>query len=167
MGGSASWNAVDSGVFGYLAHYHLGEVYAQQNRLAEAEAQWRQVLAERPGYVNAWLRLGDLWGRQGRAVAMSELEDAAQRLEAAGEMRMICCCFGFSQIGRRDYGAARQLVAEAVAREPSSLPRRVLLSQVLLQEGRDWDAAEKALNEILALDPQNQEARHNLTVPRR
>lgn len=30
--------------------------------------------------------------------------------------------------------------------------------------GRDWQAAEKALQEVLALDPGHQEARHNLEV---
>jgi hypothetical protein len=37
---------------------------------------------------------------------------------------------------------------------------------VLLQEGRDWDAAERALHDILALAPDHAEARHNLGVIR-
>jgi len=42
----------------------------------------------------------------------------------------------------------------------------VFLSHALLQEGRDPDAAEAALSDVLLLDPSNPEARHNLAVLR-
>ena len=35
---------------------------------------------------------------------------------------------------------------------------------MLLQEGRDLAAAERALRDVLALDPQHAEARNNLAV---
>jgi hypothetical protein len=35
---------------------------------------------------------------------------------------------------------------------------------VLLQEGRDWNAAENALRDVLTLDPNHAEARQNLAV---
>jgi Flp pilus assembly protein TadD len=38
---------------------------------------------------------------------------------------------------------------------------RVVLSHALLQEGRDFDAAERALRDVLAREPQNAEARQN------
>jgi Flp pilus assembly protein TadD len=41
---------------------------------------------------------------------------------------------------------------------------RVLLSHALLQEGKDWPAAEQALRKVLELDPGNVEARNNLAV---
>jgi hypothetical protein len=41
---------------------------------------------------------------------------------------------------------------------------RVLLSHVLLQEGKDPAAAEQALRAVLALDPGDAEAQHNLQV---
>ena len=41
---------------------------------------------------------------------------------------------------------------------------RAVLSHALSQEGRDLDAAERALRDILALEPQNAEARQNLGV---
>jgi FkbM family methyltransferase len=40
----------------------------------------------------------------------------------------------------------------------------VLLSHVLLQEGKEPAAAEQALRDVLSLDPQNAEARQNLAV---
>jgi hypothetical protein len=41
------------------------------------------------------------------------------------------------------------------------------LSQALLQEVKDWVAAEQALLDILKLDPANAEAKHNLEILRR
>jgi hypothetical protein len=38
------------------------------------------------------------------------------------------------------------------------------LINILLQEGRDLPAAEQALRDILALDPENAEAQHNLSI---
>jgi Flp pilus assembly protein TadD len=40
----------------------------------------------------------------------------------------------------------------------------VFLSYTLLQEGNDLAAAERALRQILSLDPGNAEARQNLAV---
>ena len=52
----------------------------------------------------------------------------------------------------------------AIARAPHALTPRLALSHVLLLEGRDWEALEKALRDVLAIDPNHAEARHNLTV---
>ena len=43
----------------------------------------------------------------------------------------------------------------------------MILSHVLLKEGRDPDAAERALRDVLELEPSNAEARNNLAVLRR
>jgi Flp pilus assembly protein TadD len=40
----------------------------------------------------------------------------------------------------------------------------IVLSDALLQEGKDWDDAERALRKVLELDPSNIEARNNLTI---
>jgi len=40
----------------------------------------------------------------------------------------------------------------------------VILTHVLLQEGRDWAVAEQALRDVLALDPNHPEAQQNLAV---
>jgi hypothetical protein len=50
---------------------------------------------------------------------------------------------------------------------PSALRARIYLSHALLQEGKDWVAAEQALRDILKLDPANAEAKHNLEILRR
>ncbi len=68
---------------------------------------------------------------------------------------------------RKEYAAARRTLADVIARDPQAIGPRVLLSQALLQEGRDWPAAEQALLDVLALDDKNEEAQHNLQILRR
>ena len=58
------------------------------------------------------------------------------------------------------------MLAETIAAEPQALWLRVVLTHVLLQEGQDWPAAERALCNVLALDPGHAEARGNLTLLR-
>jgi hypothetical protein len=48
-----------------------------------------------------------------------------------------------------------------------ALPPRVLLSHVLLQEGADWNAAEKSLRDVLAISPDHAETTHNLAILQR
>ncbi len=63
---------------------------------------------------------------------------------------------------QQHFAEARRVLDEAIARAPQELPLRVLLSHAYLQEGRDWDAAEKALREVLRLEPHFDEAWRNL-----
>jgi tetratricopeptide (TPR) repeat protein len=145
-----------------VARHHLAQVYQAQGRAAEAELQWRAVLAERPDQAAAWLGLGQLHLAAGR---WPELEAAAAGLEAlpqgaaeAAVLRARGC------LARRDYAAARALLESAIALSPVALTPRVLLSHALLQEDRDPEAAERALRDVLAVDPNNAEARRNLAV---
>jgi Flp pilus assembly protein TadD len=67
-------------------------------------------------------------------------------------------------LARKEFAAARRLAEEAIAAAPQELRPRVVLSHILLQEGRDWAAAEQALREVLVLDPGQVEAQHNLAL---
>jgi hypothetical protein len=67
-------------------------------------------------------------------------------------------------LARREFRDARHLTESLIAQHPRTLAPRVLLSHVLPQEGLDRAAAERALREILSLDPSHAEARHNLDV---
>jgi tetratricopeptide (TPR) repeat protein len=152
-------------VYSYQARHELGAIYARQGRAAEAEAQWRGVLAERPDYTDAWLRLGELWGAQGRRDLLAELEQAARRMEAGPHRPddVLLLRVG-AHLGRKEFAAAAQVANAAIAQNPQALMPRVVLSNVYLQEGRDWDAAERALRGVLAVDPNNASAQHNLAV---
>jgi tetratricopeptide (TPR) repeat protein len=165
LGGRAAehFTSVDTGVGGYKARYHLAAVYRDQGRIAEAEAQWRRALDECPGFLPAWLGLAELYLAQGR---WADLEDAAGRLAAVPGVSPAEAVVlrARSHMGRKEYPAARQLLEAAIAQAPRELPPRVVLSHCLLQEARDGAAAERALRNVLGLDPDHAEARRNLAI---
>ena len=69
-----------------------------------------------------------------------------------------------SLMAHAEFSKARRVLQEAIATAPNDLWLWVVLSHTLLQEGKEWDSAEKALRKVLELDPSNTEARNNLTI---
>jgi hypothetical protein len=63
---------------------------------------------------------------------------------------------------RKQFQAARMLLEGTSARNAEAVSPWVILSHVLLQEGKDRGGAEHALRQIIRRDPQHREARHNL-----
>src|SRR5205807_1355896 len=53
--------SVDAGLRGFKARHQLAVVYQLQKRSAEAEAQWRLAVQERPDFLPGWTALGDLY----------------------------------------------------------------------------------------------------------
>jgi glycosyltransferase involved in cell wall biosynthesis/Flp pilus assembly protein TadD len=150
----------DTGLAGYKARHNLAVIYQQQRRSAEAQAQWRGALAERPDFVPSWLGLAEELVVQSR---WDEVEDIAQTLEplADGEAAQLRAR---GLLARKEFRAAEDILRQRIAARPEELGPRVLLSHALLQEGRDWQGAEAALREVLALEPGHAQARHNLAV---
>jgi tetratricopeptide (TPR) repeat protein len=144
------------------ARHQLALLCRDQGRTAEAEALWRDALAEQPDLVSAWQGLGELALMQGR---LAEVEAILLRLEArAAGMETAGLLRARLSLERREYAAARQVLAAVITREPQAPEPRRLLSYVLLQEGTDAAAAEQTLRELLILAPGDAEARHNLAV---
>jgi glycosyltransferase involved in cell wall biosynthesis len=148
------------GLRGFRTRQLLAEVYRVRQRWVEAEVQWRAALAERADFEPAWVGLSELYNQQGR---WSDLDYLLERLEGQGVApARLGWLRARGQAQRKEYAAARRTLAHVIAQDPQALGPRVLLSQVLLQEGRDWEGAERALREVLALDPDHAETRHNL-----
>jgi GT2 family glycosyltransferase len=161
---AAHFASVDAGLRGYKARHNLAVLYHEQGRHAEAAAQWQQALAEQPGFTPARVGLaevylaGQRWPELEQTLERLAVEPRAQMETAVLQARM--------HLARREFALARDMLAAAVVDHPTALWPRVILSHVLLQEGRDWGAAERALLEVLALAPDHAEARHNLAVLR-
>ena len=154
---------VDPGLRGYLTRQNLALLYVSQGRLADAETQLRAVLAEQPDHTDAWMELSNLWRTQGR---WQDLEYTSQQLAAhptkALEAAMLKASAHFV---RREYADARQLLEQTIAQSPPTLLwPRVLLTEVLYQDGRDWAALEKAIHDVLAIDPQHSGAKEKLAA---
>jgi tetratricopeptide (TPR) repeat protein len=150
--------SVASGLRGHLGRHSLAHVLLKRKRYAEAEAQWRTALTENPHYRPAWLGLGEVYLKTEHWPA---LEQVAEKL---GEGVDAAVLTGQARLARKQYGAARWAFSQAIEQFPDALLPRVFLSHALLQEGRDWNAAEKSLRDILTIDPGNTQARQNLEV---
>jgi len=143
---------------GHLGRCHLAQLLFDQKRYAEAEAQWRVALTEEPTLKHALLGLGDLYLQTKK---WDLVEPLAQQLGEGPDADVLR---GRVKLARKEFAAARWTLSEAAERFPKSVRARVYLSHALLQEGKDWGAAEQALRDVLNLDPQNVEAKNNLEV---
>jgi glycosyltransferase involved in cell wall biosynthesis/Tfp pilus assembly protein PilF len=151
---------VDPGLRTYKARYSLGIVYRDTGRPALAEEQFRQALAEQPGYTEAWMALADLYLSQGR---WSEVELAAESLSADPSRAADAAVLQARvHMARREFADARRVLGKAIADAPRAIAPRVALSHVLVEEGTDTAATEQALRDVLALDPGNHQAQENL-----
>ncbi|HJT75610.1 MAG TPA: tetratricopeptide repeat protein, partial [Gemmataceae bacterium] len=158
----AHFASLDTGVTGYKARHNLAVLLREEGQPAEAEAHWRAAVAEQPSFVPGWLGLAELYLADG---CWPELEGIARHLvgEAGADMEAdVLRARG--HLARQEFADARRLLERVIARFPGEVWPRVILSHVLLQEGKDWEAAEQALRDVLALQPGHAEARRNLAV---
>jgi Tfp pilus assembly protein PilF len=51
-----------------------------------------------------------------------------------------------------------------ITADAGAIKPRIALSYTYLQEGRQWEAAERSLRDILAIAPNHSEAQHNLAL---
>jgi glycosyltransferase involved in cell wall biosynthesis len=150
------------GLRGFRTRQLVAEIYRAQDRRLEAEVQWRAAWAERPDFEPAWVGLAELYLRGER---WPELEYFLQDLERRGtNPARVGWLRARGQVQRGEAAAARRTLEAVVTQDSGAVGPRVLLSQVLLQEGRDWAAAERALRAVLELDPNHAETQHNLRV---
>ncbi len=152
----------DPGIRGHKGRCVLAEVYRGWGRAAEAEGQWRAAIALQPDYIVPWICLGDFYLAQSR---WADAETLARELEIErGRPVDALLLRARAHMVRREFGEARKLAETALAQAPQALAPREILSHVLVLEARDWAAAEAAVREVLARQPNNQTAQINLSV---
>jgi len=154
----------DLGLCGYKARHSLAIIYRRQGRDAEAEAQWRAVVGEKPDFAPAWLALADLWLSQNRP---ADVQQTAAGLRCRSEpwgTALAAVLEARLHLWRRELPAAKALLTEIIAADPQAFWPRVLLGDLLLQEGQDPVAAERVLRETLALSPDHQPTRRRLAL---
>ena len=117
---------------------------------------------DQPDFVPAWLALGELCLKQGR---WADLEHVIGRIGAlsSGEMEALVLR-ARAHLSRQEFALAKRILEDACGRFPRQLLPLRILGYVLLQEGKDLVAAERALRELLLMDPTDAEARRNLEV---
>lgn len=158
----AHFASLNPGIRSYLTRQNLAIAYQDIKRFDQAEAQWRRIIDEHPEYEPGWRGLAELALCTQRWQVVEEiakaLEQQTDRSYAAILLR------GRVMLARQEFEHARHCFQQVWEELPQALEPRIYLSYAYLQEGKDWVAAEHALRDILALDPNHSEARHNLDV---
>jgi len=73
---TVNFTSMDSGLHGFRGRHFLAEIYREQGRLSEAEAHWREVVLECPGFGPAWRSLAEvLLARKEFAAAREILQE--------------------------------------------------------------------------------------------
>jgi tetratricopeptide (TPR) repeat protein len=154
--------SVDVGLRGHLVLHNLALTCAELGLHDEAEEHWRAALADQPDYVPALFGVAEACLRRGQ---WQELEGLLQKLESVPAARDDAVVLrARAHLARREFTETLALLDAAIAARPRALWPRVIRSHALLQQGQDWDAAEQALRDVLALDPGHEESRQNLKL---
>ena len=154
--------SLNPGIRSYLTRQNLAIAYQDMKRFDQAEAEWRRIMADHPEYEPGWRGLAELALSTQR---WHVVEEIAKSLEGrAGGYSLATLFRGRVMLARKEFDPARRCFQQIKEELPQALEPRIYLSYAYLQEGKDWVAAEHALRDILALDPNHAEARHNLDV---
>jgi GT2 family glycosyltransferase/tetratricopeptide (TPR) repeat protein len=158
--------SISEGLRGHKARHNLAVIYQEQGRFAEAEAHWKSSLCERPAFTPAWIGLGELYLSQRR---FAELDNVLGLLAGSDckddQAQVAATALGARcSMARGEFARARQVLDGAIQKTPNNVWLWVILSHALLQEGKDWGAAEAALRKVLEIDPKNAEANKNLAT---
>jgi tetratricopeptide (TPR) repeat protein len=151
--------SIDRGLKGFKTRQNLAVLYTDMGRHEEAERQWREVIREVPGYRAGWRGLGDALLRQGKH---DEAETLARELIRGGVRRDEGCLLDSRLAAARgDVAGARDGLGAALRAAPGDLDIRRMLCHLLFAHG-DLAEAERAQRELIARDPADAWALHNL-----
>jgi glycosyltransferase involved in cell wall biosynthesis/Tfp pilus assembly protein PilF len=159
---TSHFGSVDVGLAGYKTRHNLAVIYEEQGRLAEAEAQWQAALTQQPDYLPACLGLAEVYLHQHHFHRLGQL--IAQLDSVLPGSIWPTVLTAKAHLARREFPQARHILEEALTRFPREVTLWVVLSHALLQEGKDWQAAEQVLQRVLELEPGNTEAQNNLAA---
>ena len=133
--------SLDTGLSGYKTRHNLAQLELEEGNLSGAEAHWRAALAEQAAFMPAQLGLGEVYLRRGR---WDDLERAAAALAEGGLAVEGDVLRAQGHLARKEFPSARRLLEAAITKAPQAVALRRVLSYALLQEGKDWSAAERA-----------------------
>jgi tetratricopeptide (TPR) repeat protein len=154
--------ATATGLDGNLLRRKLARIYFSQRRFADAEVQWRAILATQPTFMEAWMGLADGWLAQG---LLPELEQTASMLTKQPDNYVAGSVLAARlHLARREFAVAEELLEQTIMRAPRAIYPRLVLGDVLLQEGRDLAGAEKAWRDLLSLHPNCKPAQQRLIM---
>ena len=134
-------------------------VYTDLGKLELAELQWRQATAEVPNYRPAWRGLGDILIRQSKYETVQvEVENMVKQPHLRSEGRLLKVELAKK---RGDLEAVRRELDEATQEFDDDLELLRCRCR-FLYETEELQDAQRALSKLVARDPDDAAAYHNL-----
>ena len=115
------------------AHFSLGAVYQEQNKLDLAAQAMEACLKLNPKYYPAHHRLGEIQLQQDNPEAALESFRAAQKMNSKWVRPYYGIGLAHFKLG--NYNAAREALEEAISRDPKFAPAHFKLGKTLAKEG--------------------------------
>ena len=115
------------------AHFSLGAIYQEQNKLELAAQAMEACLQLNPKYYPAHYRLGEIQLQQDDPGAALESFQAAQKMNKKWAPPYYGIGSAHYRLGNNN--AARQALEEAINRDPKFAPAHFTLGQILAKEG--------------------------------
>lgn len=143
------------------AHYHLGLAWHALRLTDKGIAHYRKLLKKQPDYLDAWINLGDLYGKSGQSESAITAWQQALKLDADSVLVLNNLAITCSHLGRtRDaVGYYRQ----AAAIEPERQDLWFALGNAQMGLGHH-DQAERAFRQALRIDPNHAQTHNNLAA---
>ena len=129
------------------AHFSLGAIYQEQNKLELAAQAMEACLKLNPKYYPAHHRLAEIQLQQDNPEAALESFQEAQKMNSKWELPYYGIGLAYFELG--NYDAAREALEEVIFRDPKFAPAHFKLGQVLAKEGffnaawEEYEAGEK------------------------
>jgi len=137
-----------------IAHYHLGNAFAQQHNESRAESEWREAVRIRPDLTDAQRALAGLELRRGDVDAVLQ---TAQRIIAAQPYSPDGFILrGIAELARLKYRDAQHDAEQAAQLAPQNPAPSVQLGNIQLAQKHFADA-EKFYQQALVQDPSSAE----------
>ena len=157
--GERCFSSVVQGMRSFMTRHNLAVVYQDQGNFAAAEQEWLKIVQEVPDYGAGWRGLGDLLLQQGRiADAISVTSQIPKGPGLQMEWRRLRSRIAAAQ---NQHDQARHELEAALRECPDDIELKRIWAEFLFQRG-DLTAAESALRELIAVEPNNAAHRHNL-----
>lgn len=135
-----------------LAHLNLGAALQNQNKPAEALAQYQQVLQLDPGRHEAYSDIGKILDEQGKPQAALDYCRAAVQLDPNSSPSHNNLGLVLMELG--DFKEAMSQFSEAARLDASYAPPRFQMGRIFLKLGRDAEAM-PYFQEALKIEPDN------------
>jgi tetratricopeptide (TPR) repeat protein len=152
-------NALSTDSDNAVAHYQLGNAFAQQHNETRAESEWREAVRLRPDLTDAHRALAGLELRRGDVEAV--FQSAQQIIKAEPNLPDGYILKGIADLARQKYNDARQDAEQAALRAPQNPAPSIQLGNIQ-QAQKHYAEAATFYQQALDKDPSSTEALNGL-----